>query len=94
MRRPGGIEGSFKWFGPRAEPRASMLLLKAGLTEGRGPDQRLPGIGPSIRMRIVRVVHVKVIKQPRFKVIDRAKISALEKPTRQHPKPQFHLIEP
>ena len=71
-----------------------MLLLTASLTEGRGPPQRLPGLGPPIRMGIMRIVYVKVITQPRGKVIDRAKSSALEKTTRQHSKPQCHLIEP
>ena len=45
-------------------------------------------------MRIMGVVYVKIIKQLRLKVGDRTKVPALEKTAGQHPKPQFHLIEP
>ena len=54
----------------------------------------MPGIGPPIRMRIMGVVHIKVIKQPSLKVVDRTKVPALEKTASQHPKPSFDLIEP
>src|SRR5712692_7147019 len=94
MIRPGWIEGSFKSLGPRTEPGAAVLLLTAGLTEGRGSDQRLPGRGPPIGMRIMGVVHVQVIKQLRLKGVDRTKVPALEKTASQHPKPQCYLIEP
>jgi hypothetical protein len=42
----------------------------------------------------MRLVYVKVIKQPRCNVIDRANISALEQTTRQPSKPPCHLMEP
>jgi len=40
------------------------------------------------------VVHIKVIKQPSLKGVDRTKVPALEKTASQHPKPSFDLIEP
>src|SRR2546428_7574466 len=92
--RTGWIEGAFTWFGPRAIPRPSLPLLTPGLTEGCGPDERLPGLGPPIRMRIMGVVYVKIIQHLSLKVVDRTKVPALEKTAGQHPKPPCHLIEP
>ena len=40
------------------------------------------------------VVHIKVIKQPSLKGVDRTKVPALEKTASQHPKPSFDLLEP
>src|SRR3989454_5584364 len=76
------------------KPRPSLPLLTPGLTEGCGPDERLPGLGPPIRMRIMGVVYVKIIKQLSLKVVDRTKVPALDKTAGQHPKLPFHLIEP
>ncbi len=40
------------------------------------------------------VVDLKIVKQTNFKVLSRAEIAALKKPTGQDAKPQLNLVEP
>ncbi len=90
----GGIEDTFKTLGPGAEPRPTLPLLAPGVTEGGGPHQRLPGIGPAIRMSMVGIIHLQVVTQTGCKVLDRTKVAPFEKTARQNPEPPFDLIEP
>jgi len=94
VRRSGWRAGAFQGLGPRAAPRASLRLLTARVTAGRGPPPRWPGRGPPLRRGLRRVVRVKVSEPPRGTVLDRATRSALEQTTRPPPTPPCHLRAP
>jgi len=87
MIRSRGIEGTFKSLGSGAEPCPTVSLLTTGLTEGRGSDQRLPCIGPAIRMRRVGILHFQVLPQTAFEVLNRTKVPPFEKPAGQDGEP-------
>ena len=88
----GGIEGTFKSLGSGAKPCPTVSLLTTGLTEGRGPDQRLPRIGPAIRMCLVGIIPLQVLPQTAFEVLARNKVPSFEKPAGEDGEPEFYLI--
>jgi hypothetical protein len=92
--RSRGVEGTFKTLGSGAEPRTPLPLLATGLTKRRGPDQRLPGRGPAIWMRMVRIIHLQVVIQTACKVLNRTTVAPFEQAARQDTAPPFDLIEP
>ena len=71
-----------------------MTLLTTRVTERRGPYQGLACIRPTVRMGVMGVVHLKIVIQTGFEVLDCTEITALQKPTGQDAKPQLNLVEP
>lgn len=71
-----------------------MTLLTTRVAERCGPHQGLARIRPAIGMDVMGVVDLKIVFQARCKIVGRMEIAALEKPTGEDAKPQFHLVEP
>src|SRR4029434_6290694 len=90
----GGCEALVKGWGRGTNPRPPLPLLAPSLTEGGSTDQRLPCVGPAIRMGVMGVVDVKLIHQTGFQVLRGAKITPFQKTARQDAKPQLDLIQP
>jgi hypothetical protein len=82
-----GIKDAFKALRPEAEPRTLLQLLVPGLTKGHSTHQQLPGIRPAIRMGMVGVIHLQVIAQLGFKVLDRTKVAPFSQTAHEDPEP-------
>src|SRR5262249_30360989 len=88
------IEGTFKSLRSGAQPGPTVSLLTPGLPEGGSSDQRLPRRGPAIRMRLVGIIHLQVLPQTAFEVLDRPQVPSFEKPAGQNGAPPFDLLKP
>ena len=88
------IDGLIELLWLPSEPRSAQALLAACLAEGRGPNQRLPRVGPAVRMGAMGVVIVQIGRQACAEVLGGGEVTALEESARQRTKPQFDLVEP
>ena len=88
------VEESVETLWTAAKPRSTEALLAAGLAEGRGANQRLPGVGPTVRMSAMSVVVVQVRGQAGDEFLGRGEVTPFEEATSQGAEPQFDLAEP
>ena len=78
----------------RAKPRSTESLLTACLAEGRGANQRLPGVGPAVGMSATSIVVVQIRGQACHKFLGRFEVAAFQETPSQGAEPQFDLVEP
>jgi hypothetical protein len=89
-----GVEEAVETLGTGAEPGSTESLLAPCLAEGRGPNQRLPVVGPAIGVSAVGVVVVQVRGQACDEFLGRGEVAALQEAASQGAEPQFDLVEP
>jgi len=92
--RAEGVEESVEALWTGAKPRSTESLLAACLAEGRGANQRLPGVGPAVRTCATSVVVVQVLGQACDEFLGRCEVAAFQEATSQGAEPQFDLVEP
>src|SRR5581483_6839578 len=88
------IQEAFPAPRPLAEPGPALPLLPACLAERCRTHQRLPGVCPPIRMRLLLVVLLQEPAQPLLELRRRGEVPPLEEAPGQHTEPQLHLVQP
>ena len=88
------IEKTLEALWARSEPRSAEALLAAGLAEGSGTNQRLPGVRPAVGMGAVGIMVVEVSGQTRHEFLSRCKVAPFQEAACQGAEPQFDLVEP
>src|SRR5215468_10984186 len=90
----GGMQDPFVPLRARAEPGPALPALPPGLAERRTALQRLAGVRPPIRVRLLLVVRLQVRPQAPLELRHRGEVATPQELPRQHTEPQLDLIQP
>src|SRR5687768_450182 len=88
------MKQALEQLGTRAEPGPAPPTLPACLARGRRSYQRLTGVRPPIRVRLLLVVIRQVRPETLLEILERTEVAAAQELPRHDAEEQFHLVQP